>query len=229
MLRLILKENSFQFNGKHYVQIHGTAMGTKMAVSFANYPASRVSFDLPRQGDSARRVFANIFMAKIETEILSKSVFKPTVWKRYIDDIYSLWEISKPDIEAFRLNKQIHGITQLSNSRPISHWLWDCVPRHGYIQRQQIQGTIDPWYKNTFKPTETFQYTHFTSCHPPSVKNGFVKAGRMPKNPQNKLLESYFWQEHLKLQETLARQGLPSKSNRQNPVRNRIHRKDYSA
>ena len=52
MLRLILKENSFQFNGKHYLQIHGTAMGTKMAVSFAN-----------------------VFMAKIETEILSKSVF----------------------------------------------------------------------------------------------------------------------------------------------------------
>ena len=36
MLRLILKENSFQFNGKHYLQIHGTAMGTKTAVSFAN-------------------------------------------------------------------------------------------------------------------------------------------------------------------------------------------------
>ena len=36
MLRLILKENSFQFNGKHYLQTHGTAMGTKTAVSFAN-------------------------------------------------------------------------------------------------------------------------------------------------------------------------------------------------
>ena len=36
MLRLILKENSFQFNGKIYLQIHGTAMGTKKAVAFAN-------------------------------------------------------------------------------------------------------------------------------------------------------------------------------------------------
>ena len=35
MLRLILKENSFQFNGKNYLEIHGTAMGTKMAVAFA--------------------------------------------------------------------------------------------------------------------------------------------------------------------------------------------------
>ena len=68
----------FQFNGKNYLQIHGTAMGTKMAVAFAN-----------------------IFMAHIETQILSKSVIKPTVWKRYIDDIFSLWDISKPDIEEF--------------------------------------------------------------------------------------------------------------------------------
>ena len=79
MLRLILKENSFQFNGKHYLQTHGTAMGTKTAVSFAN-----------------------VFMAHTETTIRSKqNRFKPTVWKRYIDDIFPLWDISKSDIEAF--------------------------------------------------------------------------------------------------------------------------------
>ena len=58
MLRPILEENSFQFNGKNYLQIHGTAMGTKMAIAFAN-----------------------IFMADIETHILSNSVVKPTIWK----------------------------------------------------------------------------------------------------------------------------------------------------
>ena len=31
--------------------------------------------------------FTNIFMAYIETQSLSKIVFKLTVWKRYIDDI----------------------------------------------------------------------------------------------------------------------------------------------
>jgi len=35
-LKLILQENSFQFNGKNYLQTHGTAKGTKMAVAFAN-------------------------------------------------------------------------------------------------------------------------------------------------------------------------------------------------
>ena len=34
--RLILQENSFQFNKRNYLQTHGTAMGTKMAVAFAN-------------------------------------------------------------------------------------------------------------------------------------------------------------------------------------------------
>ena len=54
MLSLILKENSFHFNGKDYLQTHGTAMGTKMAVAFAN-----------------------IFMATIEKEILKQSRRKP--------------------------------------------------------------------------------------------------------------------------------------------------------
>ena len=48
-LRLILQENSFQFNGKNYLQTHGTAMGTRMAAV----------------------TFSNILMNKIETEILS--------------------------------------------------------------------------------------------------------------------------------------------------------------
>ena len=69
MLSLILEENSFQFNGKDYLQTHGTAMGTKMAVAFAN-----------------------IFMASIEKEILRQSVYKPLTWKRFIDDVFCLWD-----------------------------------------------------------------------------------------------------------------------------------------
>ena len=30
--------------------------------------------------------------------------------------------------------------------------------------------------KTHFKPTETSQYTHFSSCHPPGVKKGFIKG-----------------------------------------------------
>ena len=53
-------------------------MGTKMAVSSAN-----------------------IFMSAVETEIISLSNTKPLQWKRYIDDIFSLWSVEKKEIEDF--------------------------------------------------------------------------------------------------------------------------------
>ena len=30
--------------------------------------------------------------------------------------------------------------------------------------------------RTNFKPTETFQYTHFSSCHPAGVRKGFIKG-----------------------------------------------------
>ena len=44
-LRLILKENSFQFSKKNYLQSHVTAMGTKMAINFANIPMANIETD----------------------------------------------------------------------------------------------------------------------------------------------------------------------------------------
>ena len=75
MLSLILQENSFQFNGKDYLQTHETAMGTKMAVAFAN-----------------------IFMSKIEKEILRQSTTEPIFWKRFIHDVISMWKTSRDNI-----------------------------------------------------------------------------------------------------------------------------------
>lgn len=49
MLGLILKQNPFEFKGNNYLQTRGKAVGTKMAVAFAN-----------------------IFMAKIETNLLNQ-------------------------------------------------------------------------------------------------------------------------------------------------------------
>ena len=40
-------------------------------------------------------------MANIETKVLSQSRIKPTVWKRFIDDGTSLWNIDKQEIDLF--------------------------------------------------------------------------------------------------------------------------------
>ena len=50
---------------------------------------------------------SNIFMAAyIKTQSLNKTIFEPTVWKSYIDDIFSLWDISKPDMVDFSSNSR---------------------------------------------------------------------------------------------------------------------------
>ena len=36
--------------------------------------------------------FANIYMAEIETNLIQQSNTKPREWKRYIDDVFSLWD-----------------------------------------------------------------------------------------------------------------------------------------
>ena len=61
-----------------YLQRHGTSMGTKAAVDFAN-----------------------IFMAEIETQILRQNKHKSPEWIRYIDDIASLWVTTKDEVLQF--------------------------------------------------------------------------------------------------------------------------------
>ena len=70
LIHLVLSSNVFRFNNRLYKQIKGTAMGTPMAVNYAN-----------------------LFLDKFETEMLSEFEkefgMKPLVWMRYIDDIFS--------------------------------------------------------------------------------------------------------------------------------------------
>ena len=113
LLRLILQENSFQFKGKNYLQTHGTAMGTKVAVSFAN-----------------------IFMSAVETEIINKSKIKPLEWKRYIDDVFSLWDTTREEIAQFILEANRHHPTikftaEISDKK-------NTFLRHYYFQRREI-------------------------------------------------------------------------------------------
>ena len=151
MLKLILQENFFHFYGRDYHQTHGTAMGTKMAVAFAN-----------------------IFMSAVETEIINKSKTKPLRWKRYIDDVFSLWDAKREEIDQFILEANRHHPT-IKFTAEISE------KEINFLDTTIFKG--ERFFKNSvldvcthFKPTETFQYTHFTSCHAPSVRKGFIKG-----------------------------------------------------
>ena len=126
-------------------------MGTKMAVAFAN-----------------------IFMAKIENEILRQSTTKPIFWKRFVDDVISMWNTSRDKIEDFlvkanSLHPKIKFTAEISETETI------------FLDTKVYKG--DRFNKES---TETFQYTNFYSCHPPGVTKGFIKAS------ENKFLSIYF-------------------------------------
>ena len=80
--------------------------------------SSTYKLTVPRWAQREQFSFVNIFMAYIETQSLSKIVFKPIVWKRYMDDIFSLWDISKPGIVAFFEQANLHYPGLLLNSPP---------------------------------------------------------------------------------------------------------------
>ena len=60
-----------------------------------------------------------------------------------------------------------------------------------------------------FKPTETFQYTHFKSCHPPGVKKGFVKGEALRLLRTNSSKETF--EENInKFKDNLRLRGYPN-------------------
>ena len=77
LIRMILTMKNFSFNDKHYLQTHGTAMGTRMAPSYVDR-----------------------FLAKFETDALSREPFQPFIWWRYIDDIFMIWTRSVQDLNT---------------------------------------------------------------------------------------------------------------------------------
>ena len=121
--------------------------------------------------------FANIFMSKVETDILNQSAFKLLVWKRYIDNIFSLFTINRDEIKQF--------IKQVNNHHPtikftveISEMETTFLDTSIYKGiRFQNNAVLD--VRTHCKPTETIQYTHFSSSHTPGVKKNASSKGRL--------------------------------------------------
>ena len=75
---LVLKNNNVEFNGNHYLQKLGTAIGTRMALSYAN-----------------------LLMDRPETTLLDRYPKNPHTWLRYIGDIFMVWTEGKKELNNF--------------------------------------------------------------------------------------------------------------------------------
>ena len=89
LAEVVLKNNMFEFNGRFYHQIRGTAIGTKCA------PPHSI-----------------LFLADLEEKLLHSYDFKPSVWWRYIDDVFLIWTHGEEELQKFVdcLNASHHPI-----------------------------------------------------------------------------------------------------------------------
>ena len=83
LLNLCLTSTYFQYNGKLYKQLHGTAIGSPVSV-----------------------VVAEIVMQNIEDSALSTCRQKIPLWLRYVDDTFTAVRHHEIDALHHHLNKQ---------------------------------------------------------------------------------------------------------------------------
>ena len=150
-LRLSLECNDFQFNGETFLQVSGTAMGKKWA------PA-----------------YANLFMAQWEKEVFDKCAIWPYFYKRFLDDLFMLWDYG---LEAF-----LEFFEILNNHNPavkLTHRIE--VLSNDYLDLTIFKGPnfekhckLDT--KTFFKPVDTHQLLHKSSFHPKHTFAGILKS-----------------------------------------------------
>ena len=87
---------------------------------------------------------------------------------------FSLWDTNRGEIEKFIEHANRHHATikltaEISDKE--TTFLHTCVYKGERFKKENILDV-----RSHFKPTETFQYTHYSSCHPPGVSKGFIKG-----------------------------------------------------
>ena len=152
-LWLILTLNNFTFNGKHYLQLLGVTMGIKYSASYAN-----------------------LFMNNFEETWIYKLIGKNSnFYKRFIDDIFILWNGTPEQLREF--------IEQINTLHPT-------IKFEANYSFNSINFLDTHIYKNKngklcttlhVKPTDRQSYLHHKSYHPTASKRSITYSQAQQK------------------------------------------------
>ena len=104
----------------------------------------------------------------------ARTEFESEIVHKCVREAGSLWDTTNEEIDQFilvanRHHPTIHFTAEISEEKT------------NFLDTANFKG--ERFYKDSifdirthFKPTKTFQYTHFTSCHAPGMKKGFIKS-----------------------------------------------------
>ena len=165
LLEHILKKNDFTFNNETYLQISGTAIGTRCAPNYAI-----------------------IFMAELEEEFLTQTPMKPRIWLRFIDDIFMVWSHGEDELQKM-LNELNNFHPTIKFTEEHSDYGLPFLDTFTYIEDGQLKTRV------YHKPTDNKQYLHYSSCHPLQQKNAIpygllVRARRICTEEANFIAEA---------------------------------------
>ena len=145
-LWLILTLNNFIFNNEHFLQILGVVMGTKCAP-----------------------IYANLFMNHFEeTYIYPLLTTKCNFYKRYIDDIFLLWQGTLEELKLFILQiNRLHPTIKFTEE--ISFNSINFLDCHIYKSKDgKLHSSVHT------KATDRKSYLHSKSYHPRSSKRSIA-------------------------------------------------------
>ena len=173
LLEKVLKCNYFDFHGRHFLQVGGTAMGTKVAPSYAN-----------------------TFMGWFEETYVYTYHLQPLVWKRFIDDIFLIWQYGETELNLF--------ISYLNNCMNCMKFEAEKSTRSVHFLDTTVNVDQDGILTTSLytKPTDSHNYINFHSCHPRACNKGipysqFLRLRRICSSTddfvkESKMLAFYF-------------------------------------
>ena len=105
--------------------------------------------------------YANIFMGKLEKQLLESSIERPLSWYRFIDDVDMKWTQSDEELQNFLLSRA----NNLHPSNKFTHEISNTT-----ISVLDTSSSLSGVVLSTdlySKPADTNQYLLHSSCHPP--------------------------------------------------------------
>ena len=135
--------NNFTFNQENFIQVKGTAMGTRAAPNFANVYMGRLEEKFVYQTDQFGYIID---------------------WVRFIDDIFLIWNGYNDPLTAFI--EYLNGVVpSIKSAHEVSH---NSV---NFLDTKVIKDTRGNICTDVYqKPTDTHPYLHWTSANPPHLK-----------------------------------------------------------
>jgi len=181
LLEIVLKLNTLEFNKEFYLQTQGSAMGAVLA------PA-----------------YANVFMTKLESEVINLSEHKPVYYRRYIDDIFLLWREGEMELHRF-----IHRLNSANSSIKFTHE--HSQEEVTFLDVKVYRDSRTPeklQVKTHIKPTSRQLYVRMDSHHPPGATKG-VATGEAIRYLRTNTDKKNFHKMMLLHKRNLTKRGYP--------------------